>query len=102
MFRDVKSVLEILPIYHQRDESIRGHVFCSFLALILKKELNMRLEKLGFDLEWSQIKQDLTSLREITLDEDGNRILLRTECRGICHNAFKAVGVGLPPMIRRG
>lgn len=31
--------LETRPIYHKRDETIRGHVFCSFLALSLKKRL---------------------------------------------------------------
>jgi transposase len=43
VFRDVKSALETRPIYHRRDETIRGHVFCSFLALILRKELEKRL-----------------------------------------------------------
>ena len=38
VFRDMKSVLETRPIYHQTDETIRGHVFCSFLALVLRKE----------------------------------------------------------------
>ena len=38
-FRSVKSVLETRPIYHKCDETIRGHVFCSFLALVLMKEL---------------------------------------------------------------
>src|SRR5262249_37235617 len=28
-FRSCKSLLETRPIYHQRDETIRGHVFCS-------------------------------------------------------------------------
>ena len=36
-FRSVKSVLETRPIYHKCDETIRGHVFCSFLALMLLK-----------------------------------------------------------------
>ena len=44
VFRYVMLVLETRSIYHQRDESIRGHVFYSFLALMLKKELNMRLK----------------------------------------------------------
>ena len=39
LFRSVKSVLETRPIYHQRDDTIRGHVFCSFLAMVLLKEL---------------------------------------------------------------
>jgi hypothetical protein len=37
-----KSILETRPIYHKRDETIRGHVFCSFLALLLKQELESR------------------------------------------------------------
>lgn len=39
VFRDVKSVLETRPVFHQRDETIRGHVF---LALMLRKELECR------------------------------------------------------------
>ena len=38
LFRDTKSVLNTRPVFHQRDENIRGHVFCSFLALVLRKE----------------------------------------------------------------
>ena len=43
VFRDVKSILETRPIFHQKDSTIRGHVFCSFLALVLRKELDCRL-----------------------------------------------------------
>jgi len=41
-FRMAKSILETRPIYHKCDETIRGHVFCSFLALCLKRELEIR------------------------------------------------------------
>jgi transposase len=40
----VKGVLETRPIYHKCDATIRSHVFCSFLAMILMKELVSRLE----------------------------------------------------------
>ncbi len=40
VFREVKSVLETRPVFHKCDETIRGHVFCSFLALVLRKELD--------------------------------------------------------------
>jgi hypothetical protein len=36
IFRSMKSLLATRPIYHRCDETIRGHVFCSFLALILR------------------------------------------------------------------
>ena len=42
-FRTTKSLFETRPIYHKLDETIRGHVACSFLALVLKKELEDRL-----------------------------------------------------------
>jgi len=47
---NIKSILETRPVYHQKDENIRGHVFCSFLALVLRKELDRRLERYGYCL----------------------------------------------------
>jgi hypothetical protein len=47
MFHTMKSILETRPIYHKRDETIRGHVFCSFLALLLKRVLEQQLEAKG-------------------------------------------------------
>ena len=100
LFRDTKSLLETRPIFHKCDESIRGHVFCSFLALLLKKELYRRLDAAGNSFEWSDIKQDLKSLQEVTLDEDGKRLAIRTQCQGTCGKVFQAVGVAVPPTIR--
>ena len=100
VFRDMKSILITRPIYHQMDETIRGHVFCSFLALVLRKELGRRLEKAGHRFEWADLKQDLKSLQEVTLEERGKRLAIRSECRGVCGKVFQAVGVGIPPTIR--
>lgn len=99
-FRDMKSVLDTRPIFHKRDETIRGHVFCSFLALALKKELDARLVTKGLQYEWSHIKQYLKALQEVTLQENDIRFAIRTECQGSCGNVFKAVGVAVPPTIR--
>jgi len=100
VFRDVKSVLETRPVYHQRDENIRGHVFCSFLALVLRKELDRRLEKAGHHFEWADIKQDLKALQEVEIEDNGKALALRTQCLGTCGKVFKAVGVAVPPTIR--
>lgn len=37
VFRSMKSLPDTRPIFHKCDETIRGHVFCSFLALMLRK-----------------------------------------------------------------
>ena len=100
VFRDVKSVLETRPVYHQKDENIRGHVFCSFLALVLRKELDRRLQEAGQCFEWADIKQDLKALQEVEIEDNGKKLALRTECLGTCGMVFKAVGVAVPPTIR--
>lgn len=101
VFRDVKSILETRPIYHKADETIRGHVFCSFLALMLRKELDMRMEAMGEHVEWLQIKQDLKRLQEVEIKQSGRKIVLRTEASGDCHKVFKSIGTALPPTIRK-
>mgnify|MGYP000849211148 FL=1 len=98
--RDMKSILDTRPIFHQRDETIRGHVFCSFLALILRKELDGRLERAGHHLEWADIKRDLEALQEVTITQQGKSLAVRTECMGSCGKVFQAVGVAVPPTIR--
>ena len=99
VFRDVKSLLETRPIFHQRDQTIRGHVFCSFLALVLRKELQRRLEQSGYDFEWLHIKQDLRALQRVEIEENGRRFSIRTQSQGKCGKIFQAVGVAMPPTI---
>lgn len=101
MFRTLKSILHTRPIYHQGDEAIRGHVFCSFLALILRKDLQDRLEAAGWSVQWSDVVRDLDLLEEIEVERQGRRFLLRTETKGVTGALFQAVGVALPPTVRR-
>lgn len=100
VFRDMKSVLDTRPIFHKLDETIRGHVFCSFLALVIRKELDRRLEIAGHCFEWADIKQDLKALQEITIEDKGKTLAIRSECHGTCGKIFQAVGVAIPPTIR--
>jgi hypothetical protein len=74
-------------------------VFCSFLALVLKKELDSRLNKAGRGFEWADIKQDLKALQETVVEDNEKRLAIRSECVGACGKVFQAVGVALPPTI---
>jgi len=100
LFRDMKTVLETRPIYHRLDETIKRHVFCSFLAPALRKELDKRLEHEGKYFEWAAIKQDLKALQETIIEDKGKRLAIRTQAQGTCGDVFKAVGVAFPPTIR--
>ena len=101
IFRTAKTLLETRPIFHKCDETIRGHVFCSFLALLLRKELQDRLEAKGHNVEWADLLRDLEQLEEVEVAHGGQRFLLRTEAKGCCGKVFQAAGVALPPTVRR-
>lgn len=99
-FRAIKSVLETRPIYHQWDATITGHVFCSFLALVLVDELERRLEQRGWTLEWDVIRQDLEALCEVEVREGSQWYLLRTALQGVAGKVLQAAGVAPPPPVR--
>jgi len=99
-FRSVKSVLETRPIYHKCDATIRGHVFCSFLALILLKELLDRLKRRGWTVEWDRLRQDLDALEEITVKTAGRSFVIRSAAKGDAGKAIQATGVALGSVVR--
>lgn len=101
VFRDVKSLLETRPVYHQNDANIAGHVFCSFLALVLRKELDQRLAANNHHFEWADIRQDLKALKQVKIEENGTRFAIRSECKGVCGKVFQSVRVALPPTIKQ-
>ena len=100
-FRSCKTLLQTRPIYHRCDETIRGHVFCSFLALVLRQELQARLEERGHELEWADVICDLDRLQMVEVEQDGKRFRLRSEVQGTCGKVFQAVGVALPPTVQQ-
>jgi hypothetical protein len=100
-FRSCKTLLQTRPIFHRCDETIRGHVFCSFLALVLRQELQARLEGRGHDFEWADLICDLDRLRMVEVEQDGKRFLLRSEAQGTCGKVFQTVGVALPPTVQQ-
>jgi hypothetical protein len=91
-FRTAKHLLATRPIFHKLDETIRGHVFCSFLALVLKSELEQRIAALGRDGSWSEIRADLDSLTETEI--------VRSAPRPAASLAVRAAGVALPPTVQ--
>src|SRR3954452_223152 len=100
-FRSCQSLLRTRPIYHRCDETIRGHVFCSFLALLLRQELQSRLEEKGHEFEWADVLNDLDRLQMVEVEQDGKRFLLRSEVQGTCGKVFQTVGVAVPPTVQQ-
>jgi hypothetical protein len=97
LFRRAKAILRTRPIYHSSDAAIRGHVFCSFLALMLQKELADLCQSRGLVIEWADLLHDLDRLQETSIEKDGKRITTRTAVAGQVGSVFQAAGVALPP-----
>ncbi|MDR1921728.1 MAG: transposase, partial [Candidatus Adiutrix sp.] len=105
IFRATKTLLETRPVYHKCDETIRGHIWCSFLALLLRKELQDSLETARKEneerLQWAEILDDLEMLTESEIEVGDKRYVLRSESKPGAVKAFAACGLRLPPQMRR-
>src|SRR3954463_10247541 len=100
LFRTAKALMRTRPIYHSSDAAIRGHVFCSFLALLLQKGLFESCSDAGMTAEWANGLRDLDRLQEATVESGGRHITLRTPATGLIGPLFKAARIALPPNIR--
>ena len=100
VFRSTKSLLDTRPVFHKCDETIRGHVFCSFLALLLRKELEGRLAGKQWELEWADVVRDLDNLMEVEVTLGGKGYVFRGQSSGVAGKVFQACGVALPPVLR--
>ena len=99
-FRSLKSIMENRPIYHKCDETIRGHVFCSFLALVLFQELQLKLAERGWSAEWARLKDDLDALEDVSVECSGQPFIIRSQTRGDAGKALQAAGVALGHTVR--
>lgn len=100
IFRTMKTILTTRPIYHKCDETIRGHVFCSFLSLLLIKELQERMDQREWEVEWADVMNDLEEVKEIRIETGNKEVLLRSELKGEAGKAFQSAGVAVPPAVR--
>jgi hypothetical protein len=65
----------------------------SFLALVLRKEVEDRLVAAGLGCEWADIVQDLERLSETAIEQDGKRYILRNAAPGCAGTVFRTLGI---------
>lgn len=100
IFRTMKSGLDTRPIYHKMSDTIKGHVFCSFLAILLRRELERRLAERGWSFEWNDILHDLAAVEEVTARLSGKEVVFRSEMKGCAGKVYQAAGARIPPTAR--
>ena len=100
IIRTAKSIIDTRPIYHRCNETIRGHVFCSFLALLLKTELERRMKFADLKCEWAQVIRGLEALQQVEASFQDKRFVLRSQLTSEASAALRATGVAAPPTLR--
>src|ERR687893_953417 len=100
LFRKTKSVLRTRPIHHSSDAAIRGPVFCSFLALVLQKELFERCRAAELTPEWDDVLRDLDRLQQAEVSQGGKTWKVRTDVGATASALLRSGGIAIPPRIQ--
>ena len=101
LFRRTKAIMRTRPIFHSSDAAIRGHVFCSFLALAMQKHLEDLMREAKIAPEWKELLRDLDRLQQIRIQHRGADWLVRTDAAPSVTALFRAAHVALPPRARQ-
>jgi hypothetical protein len=101
LFRRTKAIMRTRPIFHSSDAAIRGHMFCSFLALSMQKHLDDLAREAGVTPEWRQLLRDLARLQQVRLAHRGVDWLVRTDVAPNVAALFRAAHIALPPRARQ-
>jgi transposase len=95
-FRELKSSLEVRPVYHFTERRVRAHVFICFLAFHLECVMHEHLRASGCQAPYLRVMHDLGKLKAVKLELEGQPRLVRTELEGLAFAAFSALGM-MPP-----
>ena len=99
-FRELKSGLEVRPVFLRTEDHVRGHLVVCFLALVLEAAFARLLKSQGSSGSYRQVLADLEQLRAVRFETRGKTWLWRTELTGQAYDAFRAVGVRPPARVQ--
>jgi IS4 transposase len=93
-FRDLKTTLELRPVYHRVEHRIRAHVQLCWLALLL-----VRVAERQTGSTWRRINTELGRLHLVTLAGPTGRLEQTTTLTPGQREVFNATGVAPPPRV---
>jgi hypothetical protein len=93
-FRDMKSTLELRPVYHRLEPRIRAHVLLSWLALLLIRVAERRTGQ-----RWPALARELGRIHAVTLTGPTGTITQTTEPTTAQAGILRACGLTPPPRI---
>lgn len=106
-FRIQKSDLSIRPVWHQKEDRVRAHIFVCFLSFVLWKTLGQQCKRAGLGDEPRRVISELSEIRmvDVVLPTDsGHEIRNRCVARPTEHQRIliEKLGLRLPTRIRMG
>ncbi len=93
-FRDLKSTLELRPVFHRIEPRIRAHVLLCWLALLL-----VRVAERRTGLTWRRINTELGRVHTVTLRGPAGTVEQTTSLTEVQTGILGACGVPLPPRV---
>lgn len=96
-FRVLKSNLEARPIYVWTEKSIRGHFAICYLALVIERLLEYRLQEAGLNISTERIQEALRSANITLVRENGIDYYLKNEVTSDFSEILKALKLNAIP-----
>jgi hypothetical protein len=93
-FRDLKSTIELRPVFHRLESHIRAHMLLCWLALLL-----IRVAERRTGMTWRRIALELGRLHAITLVGPGGTVVQTTEPTIAQLGILRACELTPPPRI---
>ena len=91
-WRDMKSTLELRPVFHRLEDRIRAHVLLCWLALLL-----IRIAETETGDTWRNLRNTLDQIHLVELAGATGRVLQRSELTSTHTRILAALGVPEPP-----
>lgn len=99
-FRDLKSGLEVRPMYHWTPARVRGHIGVCFLALVVESALQRLLRSRGCQESIREVMEAVEEVKAVRVELEGQAFLARTDLPRLATQAFAAVGLRPPPKVQ--
>jgi len=93
-FRDLKTTIELRPVFHRLEHRIRAHVLLSWLALLL-----IRVAERQTGHTWRRIALELQRLHLVTLTGPAGTLTHTTQLTDLQREILAATGVEPPPRV---
>lgn len=93
-WRDMKSTLDLRPVFHRLEERIRAHVLLCWLALLL-----IRLAENHTGHTWATIKRTIERIHAVTLTSTAGTITRTTTLTAVQRDLLTALDLPAPPAI---